>query len=139
MYEQLHRYYVSKDYSEFLGPKHKSFFSKHFLFSSVGPLHPGEKLCQGYIQKSFLEIGDYKKYGITPKSCFWRALSIVPPFFPPIQCLSEMSDGKIGSVICAFCASAVQGSIKITITNIYKVPRIICYSRCEITVKGIVL
>jgi hypothetical protein len=53
------RYYVSKDYSEFLGPKLKhvlaeqkvfwqntfcfaktlSFLAKHFLFLSVGPVH----------------------------------------------------------------------------------------------------
>ena len=62
---------VSKDYSEVLGPKHKSELGKTesvllwqntfeiFLLGLF--IRIGEKLFQCYIQKSFLVIGDYKK------------------------------------------------------------------------------
>ena len=42
----------------------------------------GEKLFQGYIQKSFLVINNYKKIWNHAKTCFWCTLSIAPPFPP---------------------------------------------------------
>ena len=80
---------MSKDYSEFLGPKHKSVLAAQKVFGQntfesvldfqntfesvllwqntfeiylLGLfIRIGEKLSQRYIQKSFLEIGNYKK------------------------------------------------------------------------------
>jgi len=103
------RYYGSKDYSEFLGPKHKSVLAKqkvfwqntfwqnrkcfgktlsvlpsHFLFYLLGLfIHIGEKLFQGYIQKSSLVIGDYKKIWNRAKIFFVRPQYCPPP--PPLQ------------------------------------------------------
>ena len=82
MNEQLHRYYVSKDYSEFLAPKHNSVLPKHFLFSSVGPLHPGEKLYQGYIQRAFSQLAITRNMESRQNLVFGEPSVLPPPFFP---------------------------------------------------------
>jgi hypothetical protein len=59
-------------------PKHFPFCQNTFSFYLLGLfIRIGEKLFQGYIQKSFL---DFKKIWNLPKKK-WCALGIAPPFF----------------------------------------------------------
>ena len=65
-------------------PKHKCFCQNALCFQSVGPvLHIGAKLSQGYIQKSFLVIGDYKKTWNHAKTIFLVHIQHCPPLFFP--------------------------------------------------------
>ena len=95
---------MSKDYSEFLGPKHNSVLAKQKVFwpkKSVLPKHFlfcqntfcvyllglfirfGEKLFQGYIQHTEkLSRNRRLEENMESRPFFWCALSIAPPSPP---------------------------------------------------------
>ena len=85
--DKTHRSYVSKDYSEFSGPKHYaklfSVLPKHnSVFNLWGLfIRIGKKLSQGYKQDSFLVIGDYKKIWNRIKIFLFGVPSVLPPLF----------------------------------------------------------
>ena len=68
-------------------PKHICVFPKHFcVFNLLGLfIRIGEKLSQGYIQKSFLGIGNYKK--------IWNLANffLLRPQLPPLPTPNPVS------------------------------------------------
>ena len=79
-------YYSSKDCAEFLGPKHSETLSvlpKHFLFLSVGPVHPYRRETISRLHTEKLSRNRRLQENMeSPKSFFVRP-QYCPPLFPP--------------------------------------------------------
>jgi hypothetical protein len=88
---RIRLYYSSKDYSEFLGPKHLSVLPKQFsvficwVSSSV--------LERNYFKAHTEKLFRNRRLQENMESCqnlFFGAPSVLPPPYFPIQCLPEM-------------------------------------------------